>query len=515
MPIIPVRNVGSVGLVSDIPSVLLPPQAWSNCNNVRFDNQSVNKIPGHQEMFNLTVEPHVLQYWPRPVTPFYIYGTSTALFRVDGAGNTSSITRTGANYDTDGIWHSTLYNGGYTVVLNNTIDTPQYITYGTSGAIQETMLQDLPGFPASTSAGVVRSAGYALIAGNLTDTSGSTAVFRPGTILVSSQAAPGGIPASWTVGSELLTTADEFDLSQTSPVLEFVDLRGYVMCFTGDSIHQITLATPRAPTRVQNLNNGKGILATNCAVEIDGSVFVVDRNDIYVTGGTGSVKSVADEKVRDLFFSRLNSTHFANTFVTRNTTEDEVWINYPSIDSTDGRCDEALIWNHKQDTWTRRDLPLSRAGTFGPLSNGTEFVASSEHIIFTGYRRIADTTTSSTIHVGDLTNQFNGDNFEAYVERTSLDMGDLQASKWASTVYPLIDGTGSVDLSAGTSNVFGVSIDLATDRNTYSNPFVIGEDYKKDTRQNGRFVHLRFGSNSADSWRLAGFSLNAELNDKR
>ena len=47
MPIQPVRGLGSVGIVQDTPSVLLPPEAWSDGRNVRFDNESVSKISGH------------------------------------------------------------------------------------------------------------------------------------------------------------------------------------------------------------------------------------------------------------------------------------------------------------------------------------------------------------------------------------------------------------------------------------------------------------------------------------
>ena len=70
MPIIPVRGVGSAGIVMDTPSVLLPPDAWSNGRNVRFDNSSVSKMQGHEEIFNLTAQPTNLIYWPRPVTQY-------------------------------------------------------------------------------------------------------------------------------------------------------------------------------------------------------------------------------------------------------------------------------------------------------------------------------------------------------------------------------------------------------------------------------------------------------------
>ena len=97
-----------------------------------------------------------------------------------------------------------------------------------------------------------------------------------------------------------------------------MDLRGYTLVFTGNSIHRVQIATQGQPTRVQNLNTGRGVLTTDCAVEHDGQVFAVDVHDIYLTGGSGSIQSVADERTRDYFFNRLNPTHMDNTFVVCN-----------------------------------------------------------------------------------------------------------------------------------------------------------------------------------------------------
>ena len=508
MPITPVRGLDSVGWISDEPSVLLPPNAWSDCLNVRFHDGAVAKMPGHERLFTATsaTAARNLVYWPRPVTPYYILLSTSAPRRIAADGTIASITRAGANYDSLAIWEATLYNGGYTVVLNNGVDIPQYITYGTSGQVQETMLQDLPDWPTATAAAVVRSAGYALIAGNLTDSSGATTNFHPGRILVSSQAAPGGIPASWTIGPELLTTADQFDLSQTSDVREFIELRGTVLAFTGRSIHRITLATPRNPTRVETLNTGRGILATNCAIEIDGSVFVVGEDDIYTTGGTGAINSVADRKVRDYFFSNLDRSGIDRVQVVRNISQDEVWICYPTISGSSRFFqDEALIWNYKHNTWTRRELPGTSVGvTTGPRVDNNTFTSNINNVIIGGTRPM----------VADRTNQFDGDNFTAYVERHSLDMGDLEATKWNSSIYPLVDGTGTVDFVASAGNTYRTDTDLTTNPD-YSGTFRIGDDYKLDTRVNGRFINIRFESNDNNRWRLAGFSLNTDTNDRR
>ena len=200
MPLVPVTAVGSSGINRDVSAVLLPPNTWSDGRNVKFADGSVSKRNGHESLFDTDQNIEALTYWPRPLTPAYIYSTDATVFRRNGDGSVATI---GANFSTadNAKWQFSIYNGGYTVIANNRVDAPRYITYGTSGASDETSLQVLPGWPTGLSAGVVRPAGYTLIAGNLTDTSGAVTNFMPGTIRISSQAAPGGVPASWTVGS--------------------------------------------------------------------------------------------------------------------------------------------------------------------------------------------------------------------------------------------------------------------------------------------------------------------------
>ena len=41
MPVIYVDNVGEVGIVKDVEPYKLPPNVWSDGNNVRMDNRGV------------------------------------------------------------------------------------------------------------------------------------------------------------------------------------------------------------------------------------------------------------------------------------------------------------------------------------------------------------------------------------------------------------------------------------------------------------------------------------------
>ncbi len=386
MPLQQIAAVGTKGIIKDTEAVLLPNEAWTDGRNVRFNNGSVEKITGHQSVFTMSVEADFLINWPRPSAPYYIYGNAQNLYRVDGAGSEASIVPSGTTFEANGRWHASLFNGGYTVVFNNTLESPQYMQYGTAGNAQETLMQQLPSWPANTTCAVLRPFKNALIAGNLTDSSGDTVQYQPGSIRVSSLAAPGNVPNSWTIGIGT-NTADEFELSQTQPIYEIVDLRGQCLIFTGDSIHRLTLASGNNPTVVNNLNYGYGVLTTNCTAIVENQILAVDRNDIYLTNGAGSINTVADGRVRDYFFKNLSDEYYERTFLVNNIAADEAWLCYPKDSDNVDYCTEALIWNYRDNTWSIRDLQNTRGATVGPTTDGTDFSNIKEALFFTGFNQ--------------------------------------------------------------------------------------------------------------------------------
>jgi len=61
MQLVPIQSVGEIGLVKDIPPYNLPPNAWSDGNNIRFLDNGVKKIAGYQEVMD-----------DCPFSPFYV-----------------------------------------------------------------------------------------------------------------------------------------------------------------------------------------------------------------------------------------------------------------------------------------------------------------------------------------------------------------------------------------------------------------------------------------------------------
>ena len=175
-----------------------------------------------------------------------------------------------------------------------------------------------------------------------------------------------------------------------------------------------------------------------------------------------------------------------------------MWICYPTLTATSAKCNEALVFNYRHQTWSIRDIPNSRDAT---LDNN-------KNLLFTGYAT-ASSQNSTSIHRADTTNQFNGVNFNAYVERKVLDFGDASMSKWAAEIYPLMVGNGDVEIAMEGTNNSGKAVDLTgNSRGVKKQTYSIGNDYKVDNRVNGRYLNIRFSSENSDTWTLAGYSFD-------
>ena len=89
MPLIPFDNVGSIGIIKDIPPYNLPQGAWSDGNNVRFLDNGVKKVAGYKEVMATC-----------PFAPYYIhpYLTSAGLYYWIAYGSTDIAVYTGTTW---------------------------------------------------------------------------------------------------------------------------------------------------------------------------------------------------------------------------------------------------------------------------------------------------------------------------------------------------------------------------------------------------------------------------------
>ena len=230
--------------------------------------------------------------------------------------------------------------------------------------------------PVNVRCGVVQSFGDLLVAGDLTevDSTDSTKIIRrlSGVVRTSDVAVPGSVPNNWNPFAAGVSTADEFTLSETNVIQDMKSLQGNMYIYSTDSIHVMRLTgNTAAPVSFAPNTDEYGCLTTGAVVEYDGKHFVVGASDIYVfSGNPGNIQSLSSKRINRYFYNNLNPIHEKQLFTLQNHQEEEIWVCYPTLNSTGGECDEALIWNYRENTWTIRELDAVAAGDMGPIKGG-------------------------------------------------------------------------------------------------------------------------------------------------
>ena len=227
----------------------------------------------------------------------------------------------------------------------------------------------------TVTAGVVESFGDVLVAGNLKETdsvNGNTVRRLSGVVRTSDVAVPGSVPNNWNPFALGVSTADEFTLSETSVIQDMKKLSTNMYIYSTDSIHVMRLsANTNAPFTFGSVTSEYGCLTTGGVTEYDGKHLVIGRNDIYVfAGNPGDIQSMSAQRIKNYFYNNLNPIYEKRLFTLLNHRENEIWVCYPTLASLAGECDEALIWNYRDNTWTIRDLVSVTSGDVGPIKGG-------------------------------------------------------------------------------------------------------------------------------------------------
>jgi len=569
MPTKQILNLGTGGVAYDTPKVLLPENVFTDVRNVRFKNQSVGTITGEELYANIANNPNYGFSWRRPDGFYNVFlrDDTSVLVNASAARDTTlgytwevaritttdtcstlpnwacaeftaldadNVTNTyseaqlvvsqgiysGASLAADSPysvrqWQTTTFNGGYAIVINDGQRIPKYVDYTSS--VLAINFTDIPGWNytsgVTVSAKVIRPLGYSLVAANLklTNTNTGQVTYAPSTVRISDPAAPGGFPSVWMPGIAT-TTADEFDLSTTSPLLDMGELRGSMFLYAEDSISILSINT--GVTRVQPYSTSFGILNTDCVVEFEGNHFVVDRNDIYIHNGSGNITSIATDYVREYLFDNLSYANQNKVFVKKDSYNREIWVCYPK--GSNLTCNEALIYNYRNKVWSVRDLPnityMFNALMVEPY---LEIPQKNTMIMLTGNQHTMDTNSDYKMY-NTSTDTFLP--IHSYVTKEKLNSGDLLGNNQInslSLVFDKVPAGTDIDVKVTGENTFNSEPDWANPRNnfTFKADDLRAQGYKVDPRVNGRFIS--YSIDAYGPWRLALIGIDATVKDKR
>jgi hypothetical protein len=522
---IPIVNMDSVGIITDISPHDLPFSAWSAGRNVRMIDGRVEKMPGHKQSFPPQIEPlfllpfqHVTGYW-------WLYASTEQIFAYQN-GVVSDATRRVIPYNAaGGQWSGGILNG--IVILSNPNDIPQQWVPGAGS-----FATDLAHWPTEWRTRNLKPFGNFLVALGTT----KAGALQPYNVNWSHPAEPGTVPISWDI-ADPTKDAGEVTLADTEGfVVNQLTMGDVNLIYKEDSVYAMQYIGGNSIFNFKRLfKENIGLLMPNglCSFTPPGRSphhMVFAPNDIVVHDGR-SITSVFEGKMRKWLYNNLDSDNFLRSFIVNNVQMKEIWLCFPLVGATWPNC--ALVWNYNNNTTTIRDLPSVTCGAVGQI---TEVISGQTQASWDADTGVWDADTStwgssayqpvtSRLMMGsiaaqrkmivmDLGTQFEDALYNSVVERTGLSVvGTDKTGKPIedSEVVKLITEVW-IRAQGNVGTILQCFVGTQDDRGSYPiwngpYPFVIGVDKKINPLVSGRIVSVRFESDAASMWQLHGYDL--------
>ena len=515
-----INDLASHGVINDVPGYMLPPEAWTQGLNIRFWNGAPETVLGWESVFGTPIEaPHFIMPIPTQATNYWIYAGATKIMLYDGSNHTDISRSVGGAYtmtDTRN-WNSTMLGG--IPIFNNTNDVPQY----RADMSVPTKFENLPNWPSTLRAKVIRAFKPILLAFNLTD----SGVSLPHTVQWSHPADPGTIPSSWDPADPTKDTGrKDFEDTNAGILRDALPLGGTLFVYKDNSTWRGVHVGGRDVFDWKPLYETSGILAPRCvSITGDGArQFVVTQDDAIFHKG-GEPTSILDKRQRSTLFGEIDTTNYINSFMFPMPLRNEMWFCYPTIGNT--HPNKAMVWNYREggergvisfvDGITFRNAAIGNLeGDSSELwSTGTDNwdEDTGPWSEFTRRRVVAVSPSANKFYNLDRGNTQDGVSYTSTLQRTGLGIigknragpiVDFQKRKLLQRLWPKIQG-GSVSVRFASQELVDgpitwgppVSFDPSLSRVTDNNP-IAGAAIGFEVSQAGLF------------WRMDGYKLQVE-----
>lgn len=533
---LPIRDLGSVGVITDQDPFNLPLNAYTRAKNVRFDLGNIRRSPCFRDVSTVSGFTPVFTYGLYNAAGYdtivvvsddfnvheYVNGTLGLDYTSSAASSPAQVTAT------------SLANVQY---LNREDQAPLYRTPSQSN------FSTLANWPSGYTCASLRSYGDFLIALN-TDEGGSA---FPTRVRFSDIALANQAPSTWDE-TDVTASAGFNDLAQmTTPIIDGQTLGSNFLIYSSDQVWLMEFVGGTFIMNFRKLFSDAGIINQNCVVEVEGKHYVFDQKDIYVTDGV-SKQSIVDGRVKDYIFSGIDTSSYNRCFVMFDQSREEIYFCYKSSDDmaefTNGAgCNRAAVFNYRSNTWSFMDLPNVYAGTSANVSTVATYDSTSltydvsggtyasqdagfdRHTLMVGQISSTDGLNSHMLYGLDgidenssLSADINTAATKSILlERIGIDLDELQIPL---TGYKNIRKMVPQFSTVATNKTFDVSMgaaDLSTDVPTYdqSYNFNSGTEYKIDSRSSGRYLSYKVETNTEKDFTISGFDFDVIATGRR
>lgn len=537
MPNLPIRGLGSVGVVTDVDPYNLPINAFTRAKNVMFDQGGVVRSPGFRDVKEVT-----------GFTPVYIQG-------VLNPGSYDTVVIVSSDFKIYTMLNNTItlnYNPGASTsavpITGTSLANVTYLNRSDVAPIYKTptmsAFASLVNWPSGYTCGSLRSFGDFLVALNTTE--GATPY--PTRVRFSNIALANNAPDSWDE-TDTTKSAGFNDIAQmTTPIVDGQTLGSNFVIYSTDQVWQMEFVGGTFIFNFRKLFQDRGIANQNCVVEALGRHYVFDTDDIYMHDGL-SAQSVVEGRVRDYIFSGIDTGAFDKCFTTYDPVRQCIYFCYKSSDDmaefTNGSgCNRAAVLNLQNNTWSFIDLPnvyssaISNVNTVATYATTTQTYAGAggtyasqsggfdQHVLMLSQTSASDGLTSHNIFGLDgidvnslLSGSINTSaNKDIRLERVGIDLDQeaqlpLNTYKTIRRMVPqfsTVNSDQTFEVSMGASN-------LSQEVPTYETTVTLDmtTDYKVDSRSSGRYLSYKVETSSTKDFIVSGFDFDVVATGRR
>ena len=545
MPIVPVRDLGSLGVNTDIDPYSLPTQAFSFASNARFENKLISRGPIFKTAGVLS-----LNAFPRYSISYNQLAGATKYLLCNDDGTVTDWSVSGfsgvsleTNISATG-WVPSLFSQPYTgaqindvVYLNRPDRVPWFIAK--SGGTQ---FQTLTNWDTTWRCASLRSVFGVLVAINVTK--GATP--NPTMVKTSDFTTFGNVPATW-IGAPSNSATENVLADLKEPLVDGWPLRDHLVLYSNNETWLMEPTLDSLVFRYRRLFTNRGVLNQNCVAERNNTHYVFGPDDVWLHDGFQQ-KSLATDRVRNFIFKNIIRNQSYQCFVAHNPRLNEIMYCYLSSDpychfpvggtyGTPG-CNRAAVHNYQADTWYFYDLPYITFATPGysvvgaswndladtpwtSLDNSWSTLGDSAGLTMLTVAPAASGTFGSlgaSVRAFDIPNSpFSLGHIDAtatasvYLENTGLDLDQVGASlrdyksikglwpeaRFDANSAPLMFNFGSTDYANSPLPVYGTV--LSYDGNV---------NYKLDFKAAGRYLSIKITYSDTNNFVLGGFDVD-------
>jgi hypothetical protein len=536
VPNLPVRGLGSVGVVTDVDPYNLPINGFTRGKNVRFHEGKVTHGPVFRDVSpTSTISNPIFAYGIQSATGYDTVLLIDDTFQIKELSNGVFTTRHAATTQSPlhEVTATTLAN---VIYVNRSDQIPLHRTSSNSS------FTDLPNWPSTYRAKSLRSFGDFLIALNTTE----GGVDHKNRVRFSTTALSNNVPTTWDE-TDTTESAGFNDLVQMkTSIVDGATLGSNFLIYSSDQVWMMEFVGGSFIFNFRKLFDDAGVMSQNCIVEVTGKHYVFDFDDIYITDGN-TRQSICDGRVRDYIFNGIDYNKRGECFVLHNANLEEVYFCYHSGDDLavfeDGdKCNRAAVYNYKEDTWTFQDLPNVVSGSIANISSAESYSSVSSNLTYDNaggtylsqeseFKRHALMVSKSTTGVsrstmygldlpdlGSLTEAADTTvSKPAFLERTGIDLDEqgtpLSGYKVINTFYPQMS---TPNADGNFEFTFGAA-DIPTNTPNYESAITFDSnvEYKVDTRISGRYLSYKLACPTLKDFSFSGMDLDVIVTGRR